>query len=227
MRNRITRSILVLMAMFGVSYAIQAQAPREIPRTPEGKPDFSGYWLDVEMGAPATRTRREIIKELPLTPQGRERAEYLISKDGPNPGETGAVEDPRYHRACGGASSPANLSGPVQIVQDPHRLFLAHIGFPFGEPPKWIRQIWIGRQLPEDPTLYYRHWMGHSVAKWDGNALVVDTIRVKGGTMIDFRMGAPQSDEFTMQERFQRVDPVTLRVERTFNDQTYYPAFPV
>ena len=220
MRNHVKSSNIALgaaAALLAFSTALLAQAPKHIPRTPEGKPDFTGLWEGGGGGQRATRAA--ITRELPLTDWGKERAEYIVSGDGEYPGETGAPEDPRYHRLCGGPSSPANVGGRIEISQNPHRLFLVYLG---NFTRMWARQFWIGREHPKDPTDYELTWMGHSMAKWDGDTLVVDTIRAKGGTLIDRRMGAPQSDEFRMTERYQLTDSETMRIDRTFEDPQAY-----
>ena len=222
MRNHAKSLIVSLgvaaLALLVISPALHAQATKQIPRTPEGKPNFTGLWEGGARQGPRA-TRAAIVNELPLTAAGRERAEYEIRGDGDYPGETGAAEDPRYHTLCGGASSPAAVGTRIEINQNARRLFLAYFG---DDTRMWARQLWIGREHPKDPTLYNLHWMGHSVAKWDGDTLIVDTIRVRGGTLIDRRMGAPVSDEFTMVERYQLTDPDTLRIERTFKDPETY-----
>lgn len=221
MTNRSSSIFAVTLTMaalaLAVSTAALAQAPKQIPRTPDGKPNFAGEW--VGGGGGANETREEIVSELPLTAWGKEQAEHAIRNDGQLPGETGSAEDPRYHTLCAGPSSPANVGGRIEISQNPHRLFLAYFG---DETRIWARQFWIGRQHPKDITDYNLTWMGHSVAKWDGDTLVVDTVRVKGGTLIDRRMGAPQSDQFRMTERYSFTDPVTMRIERTFEDPKAY-----
>ena len=221
MRNRLGTSIFAAAALLvfssAFSSAMFAQAPRQIPRTPDGKPNFTGLW---EGGGGAVRaTRAQITRELPLTDWGKEQVARTIAGDGEYPGETGAAEDPRFHSLCGGASSPANVGGRIEISQNPHRLFLVFLG---DYTRMWARQFWIGRQHPKDPTDYELTWMGHSVARWDGDTLVVDTIRAKGGTLLDRRMGAPQSDEFHMVERYTLTDPLTLRIDRTFEDPQAY-----
>ena len=227
MRNAKTDSIVAalvaLAALFAFSPAMLAQAPRQIPRTPEGKPNFSGLWEAGSDGAanPGRRrpTRAQLARELPLTPWGREQVEYTIKGDGEYGGETGAPEDPRFHQLCGGPSSPAALAAPIEISQNPRRLFLVYLG---NVTRTWARQIWIGREHPKDLTDYNPSWMGHSVAKWDGDTLVVDTVGMKGGTLIERNLAAPQSEQLHMVERYQLADSGTLRVERTFNDPKAY-----
>lgn len=228
MRNRRMGSIFAAVVAFSAfSTAIRAQAPKQIPRTPEGKPNFSGLWEAAGEAAPNPAggarvrrpTRAQLARELPLTAWGRERVEYTVSADGEFGGETGAPEDPRYHQLCGGPASPAALAAPIEISQNPRRLFLVYLG---NVTRTWVRQFWIGREHPKDLTDYNPSWMGHSVAKWDGDTLVVDTVGMKGGTLIDRNLAAPQSEQLQMVERYQLVDSGTLRVDRTFNDPKAY-----
>ena len=58
----------------------------------------------------------------------------------------------------------------VEIMQSPNRVLMLF------EYDHWIRQIWTdGREHPEDWDL---SWMGHSIGKWDGDTLVVDTLGI-------------------------------------------------
>ena len=90
----------------------------------------------------------------------------------------------------------------------------------------WVRQLWIGEEHPRDLTEHELKWMGHTVARWDGDTLVADTVRVRAATpwggMLDRRIAAPHSEGFRMIERFQLVDAETLRVERTTTDPKMY-----
>ena len=219
------KSLTIAAALLALSPAIFAQTspPSSRPaRTPEGKPNFSGLWA-ASAGGNVTEgrrpTRRQLARELPLTAGGREQVEYFTKGDGEYGGETGAPEDPRFHSLCGGPSNPADVRPPVEIVQNPHRLFLVYMG---NFTRAWLRQIWIGREHPKDPTDYDPTWMGHSVGKWDGDTLVVDTIRIREGTLLDRALAAPHSGQLHMVERFQRVDNETLRVDRTFEDPKTY-----
>ena len=253
MRNRLVSLAFaaVVVALFAFSSTIRAQAPTDIPRTPDGKPDFSGLWVGGGGGAAdfspvraatgaftpsaapisttnpsgesastiARRpTRTELARELPLTPWGQEQVTYRVSGDGEYGGETGTPEDPRYHNLCGGPKSAADLGAPVEITQNPYRLFLVHLG----NTRTWVRQFWIGREHPEDPTNYNASWMGHSVARWEGDTLVVDTIGIKEGALLDTRRAAPQSDQLHMVERYQLISGQTMRVDRTFADPKAY-----
>ena len=75
-----------------------------------------------------------------------------------------------------------------------------------------------GRGHPADvnPT-----WMGHSIGRYDGDTLVVDTIGIKGSRWIDHQ-GHPHSDALHLVERIRRVDENSLEFEVTIDDPTAY-----
>lgn len=221
--------ILAVVAWFVFPPVMLAQAPKQIPRTPDGKPNFSGLWTGgaVERGAPGPGQRRPtrlaVARELPLTSWGREAVAYWTKADTEFGGETGDPRFPEYHRACGYESSPADLRGPVEITQNSHRVMMLHMS---DSTKYWVRQLWIGREHPADLTDYEPKWMGHTVARWDGDTLVADTVRVRAatpwGVLLDNRIAAPHSEDFRMVERYRLVDAETLRVERTMTDPKTY-----
>lgn len=233
----------IVTALVAGAAATRAQAPVDIPRTPEGKPDFSGLWINpgtydppgldgtpvstnnpssaagAATAIPRRPTRLELARELPLTEWAREQVAYWTSGDGLYGGETGHPEDPRFHTLCGGPSSPADLGGPIEISQNEHRVSPVYLG----STRMWARQFWLGREHPQDLTDYMPTWMGHSVARWDGDTLIVDTVRMRHeGVLMQTRAAAPQSEEFHLVERYQLIDAETMRVDRTFNDPKAY-----
>ena len=246
MRKHVVRLAIaaIVTALTAGAAATTAQAQSDIPRTPEGKPDFSGHWVNpgiydpigidgvtpvsttnpsLAAGAateiPRRPTRLELARELPLTDWAREQVAYWTSGDGQFGGETGHPEDPRFHDLCGGPTSPADLGGPIEIAQNEHRVSPVYLG----NTRTWARQFWVGREHPQDLTDYLPTWMGHSAARWDGDTLVVETVRMRHeGVLMLRRTAAPQSEEFHLVERYQLIDGETMRVDRTFTDPKAY-----
>lgn len=102
---------------------------------------------------------------------------------------------------------------PMEIFAAPDRVLIV---YEFGH---FIRQIWTdGRPHPKDPN---PSWMGDSVGKWEGDALVVDTIGFNDKTWID-QVGHPHSDQLHLTERMRRVAPDTLQIDFTFDDPKAY-----
>jgi hypothetical protein len=89
-----------------------------------------------------------------------------------------------------------------------------------GEAYRMIRHIYTdGRPLPKDPDPTF--W-GTSVGHWEGNTLVAETVGILPqtdivpGSGIEHRF--PHSGKMKIIERFQLVDPDTMRVETTVID---------
>jgi hypothetical protein len=77
------------------------------------------------------------------------------------------------------------------------------------------RQIFMdGRKHPEDPT---PTWYGHSIGRWEGDTLVIDTVGVNDKFWLDSD-GTPHTEQLHMVERWTRTDFTTLRRDVTLED---------
>src|SRR5215510_6515960 len=159
------------------------------PRTPDGKPDFSGVWNG--SGDPNPE------KSTPLAWAAAVQKERIDNqfKDGPSgfclPGET-FPKAPLIYKFV---QTPTLI---VQLTEDV-------IGY---------RQIFLdGRSHPQDPD---PTWKGHSTGKWEGDTLVVDTIGFNDkGWLPD---GFPQTEKLHIVERYRRPDLAHLLIDVTIED---------
>jgi hypothetical protein len=209
----------------------QAGAPRKAdgsvdmaapaPRTPDGKPDFSGIWTSDEVDPrrpnvppnprDATTSRRminigvELPGGLPYQPWLAALVKERWAKN--------AVDDPHvrcfpdnYLRAYG---TPHLL----KFVQMPTLLIVLN---------EWnagYRQIHLdGRSLPEDPN---PQLMGYSSAKWDGDTLVVDSNGIRDDTWIDWQ-GSVLTEMAKVREEFRRIDFGHMEINVTVDDPKAY-----
>ena len=78
-----------------------------------------------------------------------------------------------------------------------------------------------GRPHPDD--LYTWRWMGHSVGRWDGDTLVVDTAGQTAPTWLDAQ-GHGHSDALRVIERFRRIGPDALTYEAVIDDPKMFTA---
>jgi len=85
-----------------------------------------------------------------------------------------------------------------------------------GDLPRQIHMD--GRRLPKDPQ---PAWAGYSVAKWEGDTLVVDTVGFNERAPLD-GMGHPRSGALRMVEKMRRPDYGHMDVEVTMEDAAYY-----
>lgn len=97
---------------------------------------------------------------------------------------------------------------PTQIIESPGQVTILYEMF------NHYRVIYLNQTLPTDPDPTF---MGHSVGRWQGDTLVVDTIGLTDRTTLD-EVGIPHSAELRVVERYRRVDKDTLEIGITIDD---------
>jgi hypothetical protein len=106
---------------------------------------------------------------------------------------------------------------PFKIVTTPAVTIMLLEG-PY--PMSTFRQIFTdGRRLPPDPQ---PTWLGYSVGRWEGDALVVDTSGFNDRGWLDTMKALPQSEALHVIERFRRLDVGHLEVRITIDDPKVY-----
>jgi carboxypeptidase family protein len=169
----------------------RAKVPsRPVPRL-AGKPDFSGVWLANEDRYP------EQPALLPWAAAALKERIGNALKDAP-------------HTQClpQGIPTPASI-GPfmAKTVQTPSLLVVLF------EDTGGFRQIFLdGRPHPPDPD---PSWVGHSIGKWDGDTLVVDTVGYNDKSWIGIY---PHTEMLHVTERIRRPDFGHLEIRVTFDD---------
>ena len=86
------------------------------------------------------------------------------------------------------------------------------------------REFWLdGRKLPthDDLANLGPAWYGHSVAKWEADELVVQTVGLDERAWLD-QYGLPKSFDARIEERYKKTDANTLELRLTLYDPTYY-----
>jgi hypothetical protein len=186
-------AVAILPPMSGEGIA-QAPTPPAgpTPRMPDGKVDFSGVWH------PGTSFGN--LGQVPLQPWAealyRERRANL-SKDDPE-------------GFCLPAGVPRISPFPYKVVQTPALLVILHEGNVHS-----FREFFLdGRGHPKGLD---HLWMGHSIGKWEGDTLVVDTVGFNEKTWMNGQ-GIPHTDALHVTERFTRPDLGHLEIEITLED---------
>ncbi|HEY8519513.1 MAG TPA: hypothetical protein VIN61_05495 [Gammaproteobacteria bacterium] len=190
-----TRAVTVTVAGGDGAAAAAAPAPAEeraVPRLPDGKPDLSGVYLggrDVRLAAPIV-----------LAP-GAEG--YRVP---PRDADLGLGAD------ClpPGVPAATMMPYPLQIVQRPDVVVILYEAY------NLFRIIRVGAQHPEDldPT-----WMGHSVARWEGDTLVVDVAGFNDKTLVS---GHRHTESMRVTERYRRVAYDAIEYEAIVEDPTVF-----
>jgi hypothetical protein len=235
-----TRSPLQFLSaaalVLGLSIALAAQAPAPpdsgssgpAPRRHDGKPDLTGVWRapyvpDMTRNGSNQRGYAEAPFSPSDTPQARQ-ALYATGNRAELPfTEWGLKEwvsyDPANDDATGncfpyGLTRMMNSPYPIQIMQDEQ-----HIAFLF-ELDMLHHIVPFSDRLPkhaaDNPT-----WYGYSLARWDGDTLIVESQGFNGYTRLD-TIGHPHSDQLRVIQTFRRLDADRLAHTITIDDPKTY-----
>jgi hypothetical protein len=174
---------------FGFNRSKWAPSGKPTPRTAGGKPDFSGVWYAPTFGD--------------------------MEKPGLLPWAEAVV---KQREANGGIDNPSNFCLPA----DP--LLILPLSYKIVQSPKVIVMMWEGqppnfRQVfldqPDHSRAWFPTWLGHSIAKWDGDTLVVDTAAFNGRSWIGMY---PYTEKLHVTERFRRPELARIEKEVTVED---------
>jgi hypothetical protein len=163
------------------------------PKTLDGKTDFSGVWGP-------TRPLSSGVPD-PL-PSNAAKVKEILENNG--------LENPTAR--CLPWGPVIDGSWPIKFIQSPTTIVILI------EDVFSYRQIHLdGRAHPTDadPT-----WMGHSIGRWEGDTLVVDTTNFNDKSWSPSRR--PHTEKLHLIERFRRVDYGHLEIETTVDDPGSY-----
>jgi hypothetical protein len=175
-------------------------------RTIDGKVDLSGFWMPV----PAVRHLLNLAadlkpEEVPLQPWAAALYRERIENNG--------KDHPGARCLPSGIPEKLNIPDGHKVVQTPDLIVFLY------ESRTIYRQVFLdGRPLPRDaqPT-----WMGYSVGRWEGDALVVETIGQNGKTWLDMR-GLPATEALRVIERYSRPTIGRINIDVTIDDPKAY-----
>jgi hypothetical protein len=209
----------IVAAAIGVTLFSVASFPAAgqsaIPRLPDGKPDFNGVWDHPRVadmtksengcGSGAIGCKQEGAGELAYTPEGLAKW-----KDPARYDYTARCLPYGYLRGWGS-------SAPIEIVQtSSHLAIMFEIGSNFQTIPTDGR----GHAKDLEPT-----WGGHSVGRYEGDTLVIDSVGFNEKTYLD-TVEHPHSDQLHVIDRIRYIDPEHLSQEVTIEDpRTYQKPF--
>src|SRR5215472_846510 len=187
--------------------AAQAQAASSTP-------DLTGVWSPPRTAKGFLPYNFSPEAPPPMQPWAAKRCELVGCGTGTLGRANDDLMDP-YITSCAPFGIPRMMNhvSPFEILQTKNRVIMLF------ESGNSIRQIWMdGRGHPADwdPT-----WLGHSIGRWEGETLVVDTVGMNDKTWLD-TAGHPHSDALHIVERIRRVDHETLENNLTFEDPKTY-----
>jgi len=180
-------------------------AKKQVARTADGKPDFTGVYSNPPRGTNApTLTPMSNLPRTPTLKPGAEKFKVVRP-----------AEDTGQYATCMPPGVPQIFAVPYffQMVQSPRFVVIVY------EYLHLYRVIPIdGTPHPLDPDPF---WMGHSVGHWEGDTLVVETIGFNDKTEIS---GYRHTEDLRVVERFRRADFDTLQYEATIMDPNVFEA---
>jgi hypothetical protein len=208
-----TRAIAALAIAVAVAAPAFARAQGQaLPRTPDGKPDFSGIWQAVntayvdiedhaaEPGEPAG-TGVVVGGEIPYQP-------WAIEQKKKNYADR-ATEDTDAKCYLPGVPRITYMPYPFRIIQTPARIDISY------EYVGALRHIFTNGA--PHPSGHIDWWMGDSRGHWEGDTLVVDVIHFNDQTRFD-KAGNFHSDALHVIERYSFIDASHLDYEVTIED---------
>jgi hypothetical protein len=202
--------IAVALFTAAASSIPSAQTPT-IRRAADGKPDISGVWQSGGVSLYGEQGRATPPTSAPGAPPPprREPPQYQPSYAAKQKTFT-AVDDPTAACLLPGVPRITTMPMPFEIVQTPKKVVILYESF------HAFRIIPIDDRLthPGDVT---PTWMGDSVARWDGNSLVVDVIGFNDKTWLG-GVGTIHSEDLHVVERFTPKADGTLAYEATVTD---------
>jgi hypothetical protein len=188
-RARLFAAVLVAaLAVAPVGFA--AAARQAAPAKAKGPPDFSGVWL-AKSGSVIIRNTSEGWPP-PFQPWSRAIFDKTQAAEKNNEPIADNVTNCLPH----GVPRIMGAPFPIKIMQTPKEVVMIH------EAHHMDRFIYLNEKHPADldPT-----YMGHSVGKWEGDTLMVDTIGRNDKTVID-RNGIVNSDALHVIEHFRLIE---------------------
>jgi hypothetical protein len=189
-----------------------APAAGGIPRTPDGKPDLTGFWQAITSAAydiephsarPGVPAGLGIIEgdQIPYLPAALAQKKQNLAN--------GAKADPLEKCYMPGVPRIMYMPFPFQIFQTADRVGML---FEWGHV---VRDVYInGSQHPKG---HIDWWMGDSRGRWEGDTLVVDVTHFNADTWFD-RAGNFHSDALHLVERFTMAGPDHITYEVTVED---------
>ena len=194
--------------------------PPDIPRRADGKPDISGYFLADAGGANYGLEQHERDFLMPAS-----RGQVIDPADGRLPYQSWAraeridrvlphrgYDDPTAHCFVAGVPRSHYVPAPFYVLQPEGYIVVLH------ERMSWRHIFLDGRDFLPD---HMRLWQGHSVGRWDGDTLVVESRNFNGKSWLN-EAGDVVSHAQTVVETFTPVGPDQVTYRATVTDPIAY-----
>ncbi len=197
-----TLRITIALALLWAPAAMTAPAATQPPKAYKS---WTGVWVTVGHFGFDPSIMPPARQPVPYRPDWMQNYEQILAE-----AEKGNVyPDPMANCIPGGMPRMMNMPYPMEILATPKQVTIV------SESLSQIRRIYIdGRKHPDNlwPTYY-----GHSIGHWEGDTLLVDTVKLRADPLID-QSGVRHSDQMTVSERMRLVTPDLFEDVITVND---------
>jgi hypothetical protein len=224
-RRFVLNVVFAGLVTFGVSIAGSAQTAQKAEAPKAAIPDFSATW-GVARGARAGYTNPGYSltnTEPDMTPWAAEQykkiREGTVPKDPARLRRVGMWDrgrenlDPsEIHCLPWGPTRLYTFDHPLEIVQTSNVVYILFEG------DHAVRRVYMDGRTHQG---MYETYMGHSIGKYEGDTLIVDTAAVKDLTWLD-TVGHVHSNQLHIVERYSRPEPNTLVIDFTIDDPKAY-----
>jgi hypothetical protein len=174
------------------------------PKTPDGKPDFSGIWL-THAGYTGNIAKDLKPGEVSFRPWAEALYKHRV--------DTKSKDDPQAHCVLSGVPREHVVPYPFKILNTSGMIVILY------EALHSYRQIFMdGRPLPKDPN---PTWMGYSIGHWEDDTLVVESAGFVDNNWLD-NSGHPGTEAMHLTERFRRRDFGHIDLQMTIDDPKAY-----
>ena len=170
-----------------------------IPRMPDGHVDLTGPWVGGGSNGDIEREGGLKPGELPLQPWAKELRDKRVAKDEP-------------YTSCLPMSVPRVNPYPWKFAYEYQSTGLTHIYVLHETGDAGAHRVVYMDGRPH-PKNWVNNWWGHSVGRWDGDTLVIDTVGYNDKFWFDSR-GTPHTEQLHTIERWTR--PHWGRIENVF-----------
>jgi len=168
-----------------------------------GLPNWSGVWApDWSVNA---RNRQ-------LTPEYTPEAAAIVAafEEGQKRGEN--LQGQQANCVPPGVPGVMTQPYPIEFVFTPNAVYI------ITETYSQVRRVYTdGRALPEDPDPYFN---GHSIGRWEGNTLVVETTGLNPQNVLV--PGIHATERTRIQERIWLEQPDKMLIETTISDPSLF-----
>jgi len=202
---------LLALAVAGCSESTTTSTTTETTATAEAEADaqeIRGVWWITEA---TDKLLPSDGSPIPFTEEGRKAYDANIA------GLANKTLTDEARRVCVPDGVPRILGAPypIQIVQTPGQTTIVH------EVNHVFRIVFMDQQHPSDDDAL-PFYSGHSIGKWEGDTLVVDTVHFNDKTFVD-GTGLPHSDQLHVVERIKKINGgKQLEITATIADPVMY-----